>query len=102
VPRAQVGLVALVVLAAAGCGGSSDVRTGDASHGKSLFAAKCTTCHGANGSGGTLGPRLQGASIDLTEAKQRIDEGASGMPAHLVTGTQEDDVLAYVRELLAR
>jgi len=96
-------ILVVFALAAAGCGsGGGDVQTGDATHGKALFAAKCAKCHGANGTGGTLAPRLGGAPIDLDEAKERIDEGASGMPAHLVEGRQEEDLLAYLQGLLAQ
>jgi mono/diheme cytochrome c family protein len=103
--RRNAPLILIVfTLATAGCGsrGGSDVQTGDATHGKALYAAKCARCHGANGTGGTLAPRLAGASISLDDAKERLDEGASGMPAHLVQGTREEDVLAYLQGLLAQ
>ena len=44
---------------------------------------------------------LAGASITLDDARAKIDDGASGMPAGLVTGQDEDDVLAYLQQILA-
>jgi mono/diheme cytochrome c family protein len=61
----------------------------------------CASCHGERGAGG-IAPKLAGASISLDAAKARIDGGASGMPAGIVTGKDEDDVLAYLQKILAR
>ena len=46
-------------------------------------------------------PEAGGASITLDDARAKIDDGASGMPAGLVTGQDEDDVLAYLQQILA-
>jgi mono/diheme cytochrome c family protein len=96
-------ILATAVVACSACGGGgggAPPAKGDARHGAEIFAEKCASCHGANGSGGTA-PKLSGASISLDTARQRIDEGASGMPAGLVSGQDEEDVLAYLRQILA-
>ena len=91
---------ALAFSACGGGGGTAPAANGDAAHGHALFNAKCSSCHGERGSGG-IGPRLAGASITLDAARATIDEGASGMPAGLVTGQDEDDVLAYLGTILS-
>lgn len=91
-------------LASSACGGSgggtAPPANGDAARGKALFAEKCSSCHGEHGSGG-IGPRLAGGTITLDAAKATIDAGASGMPAGLVTGQDENDVLAYLGKILS-
>ena len=88
----------VAVVATAACG--SQAPKGDAKHGASVFARTCASCHGDGGAGG-IAPTLAGASITLDDARATIDAGASGMPAGLVTGEDEDDVLAYLRQILA-
>ena len=91
---------ALASSACGGGGGTAPPANGDTAHGTALFAAKCSSCHGKHGSGG-IGPKLAGAAITLDAAKARIDAGASGMPAGLVTGQDENDVLAYLGKILS-
>ena len=62
---------------------------------ESSSSQKCAPCHGRQAQGG-VGPRLAGASITLAAAKAQIDNGGGIMPARLVTGGREDDVLAYL------
>ena len=40
------------------------VGQGTAKHGAPVFAAKCAVCHGANGEGGKIGPRVVGGIAD--------------------------------------
>jgi mono/diheme cytochrome c family protein len=80
---------------------SVPVVLGDASRGQTLFAQRCAPCHGVNGRGGGIGPKLAGASIALAEAEAKIDTGSSVMPPKIVTGAQERDVLAYLATILA-
>jgi cytochrome c551 len=65
--------------------------------GQEVFADNCASCHGQGGSGGTA-PTLAGTSLSVDEARKRIDDGASGMPSGLVTGQDEEDVLAYLQQ----
>jgi mono/diheme cytochrome c family protein len=80
--------------------GSGAVAVGDSYRGETIFSQKCASCHGQGGSGG-IGPRLIGASISLAAAKAQIDQGGGTMPAGLVTGQQEKDVLAYLAGIVA-
>jgi mono/diheme cytochrome c family protein len=77
------------------------VVLGDAVAGRALFARTCAPCHGAAGKGGGIGPRLGGASISLAAAQARIDVGGGAMPAGLVSGKDERDVLAYLATIVA-
>ena len=79
---------------------SGNVKLGDPYNGETLFSTTCASCHGQGGKGGGIGPKLAGAAIPLTVAKAQIDNGGSAMPAGLVKGKQEEDVLAYLAGIL--
>lgn len=76
------------------------VTLGDAQRGQTIFRQTCGGCHGANAQGG-VGPRLAGAQITVAAAKAQIDAGGGIMPARLVAGTRENDVLAYLETIVA-
>ncbi len=80
---------------------TSDVVVGDAYRGQVVYSQACAGCHGATGEG-SVGPKLQGNPISLVAAKARIDTGGGTMPGGLVSGRQEEDVLAYLATILAR
>jgi mono/diheme cytochrome c family protein len=80
---------------------SGSVKLGDADAGRLTFEKSCAVCHGAGGKGGGIGPKLAGASITLARAKAQIDAGSGAMPARLVTGTNEENVLAYLDTIFA-
>lgn len=77
----------------ASTGGS--VTAGNAASGEVVFGNTCAGCHGPGGEGGT-GPRLEGSGLTADDVTQRIRKGAGVMPAGLVTGQDEADVVAYV------
>jgi mono/diheme cytochrome c family protein len=79
----------------------ASVTLGDAHSGAQIFDSTCAACHGAGGRGGGIGPRLAGAPITIERVKAQIDAGGGAMPAGLVTGRREEDVLAYVATLVA-
>ena len=79
---------------------SGAVVVGDAYRGQVVYSQACAGCHGATGEGG-VGPKLQGNAISLAAAKAQIDSGGATMPAQLVTGRQEEDLLAYLATILA-
>jgi mono/diheme cytochrome c family protein len=81
---------------------SKDIALGDAKHGAVLFASTCAGCHGQNGTGGGIGPRLSGSGVSLGVAKATIDGGNSVMPPGLVKGAAEADVLAYLNTILRK
>ena len=80
--------------------GSAGVKLGDQYNGQTLFSQKCASCHGQNGAGGGIGPKLAGLPLGLAAAKAQIDQGGGAMPAGLVTGNQEADVLAYLATIM--
>jgi mono/diheme cytochrome c family protein len=75
------------------------IAVGDPYRGETLFSNTCAKCHGQGGSGG-VGPRLQGDPIPLSLVVDRIENGKGIMPAGLLTGEDERDVLAYVATLI--
>jgi cytochrome c551 len=77
------------------------VELGDASRGRAIFERDCAGCHGSGGSGGGIGPKLVGGSISLAAAKAQIDNGGGAMPAQIVDGQQEEDVLAFLDTILS-
>ena len=78
---------------------AGSVVLGDQYRGETVFQSSCSGCHGANGSGG-IGPRLQGLPISIAAVKAQIDKGGGTMPAGIVKGGAEKDVLAYVATLI--
>ncbi len=77
-----------------------DVKLGDPYRGQVVYSENCASCHGATGEGG-VGPKLDGNPITLAAAKAQIASGGGAMPPNLVSGRQEEDVLAYLSTLLA-
>ena len=78
------------------------VALGDFYRGQTAFSQKCAACHGVDGKGGGIGPKLDGLPLALAVAKAQIDNGGGAMPGGLVTGQQERDVLAFLATILAR
>ena len=74
---------------------------GDAARGQVIFKETCAGCHGLQAEGG-VGPRLAGAQITVAAAKTQIDNGGGIMPAALVSGQRESDVLAYLESIFAK
>jgi cytochrome c553 len=80
---------------------SAPATLGDAKRGQVVFREACGGCHGMNAEGG-VGPRLAGTRITIAAAKAQIDNGGGIMPARLVTGQREDDVLAHLATIVAK
>ena len=94
----------IVALFLTGCAsGGEDAITGDATAGAEVFAANCTGCHGADGTGDTAGgfPDLTATTLDAAEIEEYVRKGDDTMPAYEGTlGDQEiADVVAYVESL---
>lgn len=77
------------------------IALGDSYNGETVFQQSCAGCHGAGGKGGGVGPPLAGQKISVAGAKAQIDNGGSVMPAGVVKGQQERDVLAYLASIFA-
>lgn len=69
---------------------------GDVRRGETVFERECASCHGSGGAGGGVGPRLVGTGIDAETATAAVQQGRGVMPAGLVSGSDEADVVAYV------
>jgi cytochrome c550 len=80
---------------------TAPVTLGDSSHGLVIFRQSCSGCHGMKAEGG-VGPALAGAKITIEAARAQIENGGGIMPARLVSGQREDDVLAYLATILAK
>ena len=114
-------LVAVSVLALAGCGGGENAAPepetvegenpaatqtqqtseGNAENGKKIFAANgCGSCHTLEdaGSSGTVGPNLDEAKPDLQLAIDRVTNGSGAMPPFKDTLSEQEivDVATYV------
>ena len=79
---------------------SSAIKLGDFYRGETVFSKRCAACHGQGGVGGSIGPKLVGDPVTLQAAVGRID--GSVMPAGLVKGQDERDVLAYLATILGK
>src|SRR5262249_30213887 len=77
------------------------VALGNAASGHTIFNGPCAGCHGQNGTGGGIGPKLNGASVSLARANAIIDAGSGAMPPGLVSGARKADVLAYLNTIVA-
>jgi cbb3-type cytochrome c oxidase subunit III len=108
-------LALATALLAAGCGAGGISKSGDTDKGKTLFLAKCGGCHtlAAAGSHGTQGPNLDDAfaydrrqgfkQVTIEQVvRDQIELAEPPMPANLVTGTDADDVAAYVALVAGR
>jgi ubiquinol-cytochrome c reductase cytochrome c subunit len=69
---------------------------GDVYRGETVFQRNCSSCHGTGGVGGGVGPRLVGAGLDVATVAATVQQGRGVMPAGLVSGREEADVVAYV------
>jgi mono/diheme cytochrome c family protein len=69
---------------------------GDVDRGEALFERDCAGCHGSGGAGGGAGPALVGSGLDATAVTTAVQQGRGIMPAGIVEGQEQADVVAYV------
>jgi mono/diheme cytochrome c family protein len=74
------------------------VAGGNVDRGRAVFESTCAGCHGPGGAGGT-GPRLQASGLDAAAVTSAVQQGRGIMPAGLVSGQDEADVVAYVASI---
>jgi mono/diheme cytochrome c family protein len=111
--RAALALAGISVLVGAGCGVS---ESGSSDRGRQLFISKCGTCHtmAQAATSGTQGPNLDAAfsaarasgmdgdtiagvvKAQVDNPRPTTSNPSTSMPAHLVEGTDLDDVATYV------
>ena len=75
---------------------ASAIAGGDVYRGEIVFERSCASCHGSGGEGGSIGPRLVAAAIDAEAVSAAVQQGRGVMPAELVSGGEQADVVAYV------
>ena len=73
----------------------SPVLLEGAARGAVLFGEQCAGCHGRGGTGGT-GPILADSGVDEDEVVAAIEQGPGIMPAGIVTGQNQEDVVEYI------
>ena len=77
--------------------GATAPAAGDAAAGKVFFASTCTGCHLADGNdAGGVGPQLAGQGFDDATVRNQVVNGGGAMPPGLASGTDLDNVVAYV------
>ena len=69
---------------------------GDFYRGETIFQRDCAGCHGDGGKGGGVGPALFETGLDAVEVSAAVQQGRGVMPAGIVTGQEQADVVAYV------
>jgi mono/diheme cytochrome c family protein len=76
-------------------------RKGDPARGGPLYAQHCATCHGKDGQGGDLGPRLIERTVLLRDPAYHdaVRKGVRRMPSFsaVLKPDGEDDILAWLR-----
>ena len=72
------------------------VAGGDVYRGETIFERECAGCHGDGGKGGGVGPSLVETGLDAAEVAAAVQQGRGVMPAGLVSGQEQADVVAYV------
>ena len=81
---------------------AGNLTGGDPYHGQIVFERECAGCHGLGGVGGDPGPRLAGAGLTASVVAARVRQGGGVMPAGLVSGKDEADVVTYVVSISTR
>jgi len=122
--RIALALVVLVVcVGVTACGGDDDsaattteetttedttteetttTTTTEAAGGREIFVANCGSCHTLSdaGTSGTVGPSLDGISLDVSAVETQVRNGGGGMPAFegQLTDAEITAVSAYVAD----
>jgi mono/diheme cytochrome c family protein len=84
---------------------ASSVWAADSDAGKTVYATKCKTCHGADGEGNpaiakAMKVELKPLSATTADVKDVVTKGQGKMkPVTSVTGADLDNVVAYVKSL---
>ncbi|HWH14514.1 MAG TPA: cytochrome c [Miltoncostaeaceae bacterium] len=76
--------------------GDAGGEVGDVAAGQSTFEGVCQGCHAQGGQQAAVGPKLAEAGLAEDEIRNTIVNGQGVMPAGLVQGEDQDNVVAYV------
>ncbi len=91
--------------ASSGAASASDAADGEAAGaasggaaaaGKTVFEASCQGCHPSAGMAAGVGPAMSTTKMDEAQLKTQVEVGSPGMPGGLASGTDLDNVVAYV------
>lgn len=84
-----------------GGGGGGGGAAAPAADGKTVFTDNCGSCHtlSAAGTSGSVGPNLDGVSLDASAIEGVVTDGRGGMPAF--GGKLSDDDIAAVAAFVA-
>lgn len=83
-----------------GAAGGGGEAKGDAKAGLVVFQASCTGCHLGDGlQDGGVGPKLAGLGLTEQRIHDQVVNGGGAMPGGLVSGTDLDNVVAYVESI---
>lgn len=77
-------------------GAETEEAAGDAAAGKTKFEEVCQGCHPNGGQEAGVGLKLAGAGLTAAAVNTIIQNGRGAMPAGLVSGTDQENVVAYV------
>ena len=80
---------------------ASSATGGDFYRGETIFQRDCAGCHGEQGAGGSVGPALADTGLDAATVATVVQQGRGVMPAGIVTGQEQADVVAYVTAISA-
>ena len=77
-------------------GSRPTTTVGQASAGRTVFETKCEVCHKLTDAEVGAGPRLLGANLTAETIKAQVTHPRDAMPPNLVSGTDLDDVAAFI------
>jgi mono/diheme cytochrome c family protein len=92
--RAALHLTAGLLLAAAGCGGTSVAQ-----HQRELYTQKCAACHGVGPDAPTpvaAAPNLFTGGYTKEQVRRAVIDGRPRMPKGLLGGSDVDEIAAYI------
>jgi mono/diheme cytochrome c family protein len=74
---------------------AGEAVAGDVESGEAVFQRECASCHGVSAEGG-VGPALFETGLDAATVTAVVEQGRGVMPAGIVIGQEQADVVAYV------
>lgn len=77
-------------------GTGASLSVGQPSAGRTVFETKCEVCHKLSDAEVGAGPRLVGANLTEEAIKNQVAHPRDAMPPNLVSGTDLDDVAAFI------